>query len=166
MAAAEVVFAADSTAVQAQITMATHAGIPSQALAAVSMANLAACFAPTPVEGCRWLIDLLPQEQGKLDRALRDAVLPLATSFDDRTALRTYPGGEIVATAWDRRRVALAAYRDRLAEDYDPAAVLRSLLHDHHVRAVAVDPGGERLTNRLARAVAQRQIALIPREKQ
>lgn len=166
MAAAEAVFAADSTAAAAQITMTTHAGIPSQAVAAVSMANLAASFAHTPVEGCRWLIDLLPQEQGKLDRALRDAALPLATPSEDRAALRTYPGGEIVAAAWDRRRVALAAYRDRLAEDRDPATVLRSLLHDHHVRAVAVDPGGERVTNRLARAAAQRQISLIRRGRQ
>lgn len=166
MAAAEAVFAADSTAAAAQITMATRAGIPSQAVAAASMANLAACFAPTPVEGCRWLINLLPQEEGKLDRALRDAALPLATPSDDRAALRTYPGGAIVAAAWDRRRVALATYRDRLAEDRDPATVLRSLLHDHHVRAVAADPGGERVTNRLARIAAQRQISLISRESQ
>lgn len=166
MAAAEAVFATDSTAAQAQITMTTRAGIPSQAIAAASLANLAACFAPTPAEGFQWLIDLLPQEQGKLDRALRDVALLLATPFGDRAALRAYPGGEIVAAAWDRRWVALAAYRDRLAEDRDPAAVLRSLLHDHHVRAVAVDLGGERVTNRLARAAAQRQIALIRRGRQ
>lgn len=160
------VFAADSAAALAEITMATRTGIPTQAIAAASMADLAACFATDTEEGCRWLIDLLPQEQGRLERSLRDAALLVAGTADDRAALSAHPGGEIVAAAWDQRQVTLAAYRQQLAEERDPATVLRSLLHDHHVRAVGVDPDRERVTNRLARAAALRQIALIRRRKQ
>lgn len=61
---------------------------------------------------------------------------------------------------WDHRRAALAAYRDTFLRDGDGQLVLRTLLHDHHLRAVGVDPGVEKVTNRLARAVAQRRIAL------
>lgn len=161
--AAENVFAADSAAALAEIMMATRAGIPSQAIAAVSLADLAACFATVPEVGWRWLIKLLPQEQGKLDQSLRDATLLLTSTPDARTALSTHPSGEIVAGAWDHRRVALVAYREQLAGERDPATVLRSLLHDHHVRAVGVDPDREQVTNRLARAAALRQIALLRR---
>jgi hypothetical protein len=97
---------------------------------------------------------------------LRDAALLLTGTADDRAALSARPGGEIVAAAWDQRRVALATYREQLAEERDPATVLRFLLHDHHVRAVGVDPDRERVINRLARAAALRQIALIRRRKQ
>lgn len=160
------VFAADSAAALAEITMATRAGIPSQAITAASLADLAACLATVPEAGWRWLIDLLPQEQGRLERSLRDATLQLVDTAEDRAALSTHPGGEIVAAAWDKRRVALAAYREQLAEERDPATVLRPLLHDHHVRAVGVDPDRERVTNRLARAAALRQLALIRRRTQ
>jgi class I lanthipeptide synthase len=163
--AVEDMFATDSAAALAEITMATRTGIPSPAIAAASMADLAACFA-TPEVGCRWLIDLLPQEQGRLERSLRDAALLLVGIPDDRAALSAHPGGEIVAAAWDQRRVALATYREQLAEDRDPATVLRSLLHDHHARAVGIDPDREHVTNHLARAAALRQIALIRRRKQ
>jgi len=81
------VFAADSAAALAEITMATRTGIPTQAIAAASMADLAACFATDPEEGCRWLIDLLPQEQGRLERSLRDAALLVAGTADGRAAL-------------------------------------------------------------------------------
>ncbi len=159
--ALEDVFAADSAAALAEITMAARAAIPSDAIAAASMADLAACFATSPEAGWRWLIEFLPEERGRLDRSLRDATLLLAGTPDDRAALSVQPGGGVVAAAWDHRRVALAAYLDKLAEERDPATVLRSLLHDHHVRAVGIDPDGERVINRLARTAALRQLALI-----
>ncbi|MGH3930024.1 MAG: thiopeptide-type bacteriocin biosynthesis protein, partial [Pseudonocardiaceae bacterium] len=162
--AAEQVFATDSAAALAEMAMTTRVGIPSSAIAASSMADLAACFAALPEIGCRWLIDLLPQEKGRLQRSLRDAALLLVGADDNRAALRAHPGGAAVAESWDQRRVALAAYRERLADERDPVTVLRSLLHDHHVRVVGVDPDRERVANRLARVVAQRQIALIHRD--
>lgn len=161
--AVEDVFAADSTAALAEIRFATRTGIPSPAIAAASMADLAASLATVPEVGWRWLTDLLTQEQGKQDRSLRDSTMLLAGTADGRAALSTHPGGETVAAAWDHRRVALAAYREQLTEERDPATVLRSLLHDHHVRAIGVDPDRERVINRLARTAALRQIALIRR---
>jgi thiopeptide-type bacteriocin biosynthesis protein len=159
----EDVFAADSTAALAEITMATRTDIPMQAIAAASMADLAACFATDPEVGCRWLIDLLPREQGRLEQSLRDAALLVADTAGNGGVLSAHPGAEAVAAAWDRRQVTLATYRQQLAEERDPATVLRSLLHDHHVRAVGVDPDSERVVNRLARAAALRQIALSRR---
>lgn len=161
-AAVEGVFAADSAAALAQIRLATDTGMPHQAITAVSMSDVAAFLAAAPEGGHRWLVDLLPQEHGKLDSSLREAALHLA-SVDDWAELRGLPGGQAVAKAWDQRREALAVYRDLLGQDGDHTAVLRALLHDHHVRAVGVDPGAERVTNRLARAVAQRRLALIRR---
>jgi hypothetical protein len=42
----------------------------------------------------------------------------------------------------------------------EPGVVLRTLLHEHHIRAVGVDPTFEKETGRLARAVALRLLAL------
>lgn len=161
-AAVEGVFAADSAAALAHIRLATNTGMPNQAIAAASLSDVAASLTATPEAGYRWLVDLLPQEHGKLDSSLRAAALRLAS--DDWAELRGLAGGQTVAKAWEKRREALAVYRDRLSQDGDHTTVLRALLHDHHVRAVGVDPGAERVTNRLARAVAQRQLALIHRD--
>ncbi|HWR46967.1 MAG TPA: hypothetical protein VN327_05015 [Pseudonocardiaceae bacterium] len=122
------------------------------------MSDVAASPAATPEAGHRRLVDLLPQEHGKLDCSLREAA-PRLVSVDDWAELSGLPGGQTVAKAWEKRREAVAVYRDRLSQDDDQTTVLRSLLHDHHVRAVGVDPGAERVTNRLACAVAQRQMA-------
>ena len=164
MAAAEEVFAADSAAALAQITTATRTGIPAQALAAASLAGLASSFAPTPTQGLRWLIDVLPHEPARPERSVRDATLELADPVGGRRALCALRGGENVAAAWDRRRAALAAYRARLAGQLDPCSVLRSLLHLHHVRSLGMDPERERVSNRLARAAALRQLALSGQE--
>jgi thiopeptide-type bacteriocin biosynthesis protein len=158
MVSAEDVCAADSAAALAQISMAVRLGMSSQAVAAVSMVELAVGLATMPEEGLRWLVDLLPRERGKLDRSLRESALSLADTTED-PALHAHSAGEAVAVAWERRLMALTAYRARLAGERDPATVLRSLLHDHYVRAVGVDPDRERVTNRLARAVAQVRLA-------
>lgn len=158
MAAAEDVFAADSAAALAQIEMTARTGTPAQALTAAGLLDLAISYAPTPDQGLSWLINDLPQEQGKLDRGLRAAALLLADPRDTWAALRATPGGENVVAAWERRRVALGSYRARLTEQRDPRTVLRSLLHMHHVRAIGVDPDRERVSNCLARTVALRQI--------
>jgi thiopeptide-type bacteriocin biosynthesis protein len=158
--AVEQVFATDTVAAIAQLTMAEAAGLPAQALAAASMAQLAAAFAPDPEYGCRTLIRCLKQEGGALERTLRDHALDLADPAGDFQALRALPGGEAVAAAWRTRDVALAAYYRSLAEQRDPATVLHTLLHEHHVRAVGVDPEFEKVSGRLARAAALRRLAL------
>ena len=62
-----------------------------------------------------------------------------------------------IADAWRCRRLAAAAYARLLTEPathLQPGAVLRSLLHMHHIRAHGIDPDRESITYRLARAVA------------
>lgn len=65
-----------------------------------------------------------------------------------------------MAGAWQARHVALTAYRDSIGPFPGPITALRSLLHDHYVRVLGVDPDAEAITNQLARAVALRGLAL------
>jgi lantibiotic biosynthesis protein len=158
--AMEEVMATDSAAAIAQLCWSARTGTSNQAIAAASMTDLAASLAATPEAGVRCLLDLLPQEHGKLDRRLSETALGLVGA-DDWAQLGSLPDGQTVMRMWDQRRAALAAYRDRFLPDGVGQLVLRTLLHDHHLRAVGVDPGAEKVTNRLARAVAQRWIALL-----
>ncbi|MDX8053817.1 lantibiotic dehydratase [Lentzea sp. BCCO 10_0798] len=160
LTAAERVFTTDTAAAIAQLTAAQETGIPSQALAAASMAHLAAAFVSDPAAGYRTLLDCLPQEHGPLDRTLRDHALTLADPDQQHRGVRALPGGDAVAAAWRARDTALSTYRDVLRQQgREPAGVLRTLLHEHHVRAVGVDPMFEKETGRLARAVALRLLA-------
>lgn len=159
MDAAHEVFATDSAAALAQITLAIRTGLPPEAATAASLVDLAASYAETPDIGMRWLITHLPHEQGKLDQSVRDVGMRLADPRDGWATLCATPGAETVTRAWARRRTALAAYRTQLALQREPYSVLRSLLHMHHVRTIGVDPDRERVSHRLARASALRQSA-------
>jgi thiopeptide-type bacteriocin biosynthesis protein len=159
MAAAHEVFAADSAAALAQITLAGRAGMPPEAVTAAGLVDLAVSYTDTFAAGMCWLIEQLPQHHGPLDRSLRETAVRLADPDDNWAALRAQTGGEDVLTTWQTRRAALGVYRDHLARQRDPQPVLRSLLHLHHVRTLGVGPDRERVTNRLARAVALRQVA-------
>ncbi|KPM50635.1 lantibiotic dehydratase [Frankia sp. R43] len=160
LAAAELVFAADTLCATAQITAAQTSGISAQALAAASMVDLAVSFAPDPQAGYQALVGCLQQEHGALDRTLRDQALDLADPGGDHQAVRALTGGEAVVRAWNARAIVLAPYYQALARQRDPQTVLRTLLHEHHVRAVGVDPTLEKETGRLARASALRHLAL------
>jgi len=157
--AAEQVFAADTTAAITQLRVADQAGISSQALAAASMAQLAAGFATDPASGYRTLLTCLRQHTEPADRTLSDQARDLTDPTDEFRSLRALPGGDAVAAAWQTRHEALRAYHDSLLPQRDPAGVLRTLLHEHHVRAVGVDPEFERKTGHLARAAAMRCLA-------
>lgn len=162
-AAAELVFTADTQCAIQQLAAAARGEVPAQAWAAASMLSIAAAFAVDEPSGCRTLVACLPQQTGKLDRALRDHTLRLADAAHDRTALDGIPGGGAVAAAWHARATALAGYLRALtdhSEHIDAAGVLPALLHDHHIRAIGVDPAFEKVTNRLARAAALRRLAL------
>lgn len=158
MQAAEAVFAADSHAVLTQLRSAEHRdSAPAPALAAASMVNLACSFHTEPAEGLRWLIEAVRTPSGPApERALRDTALRLADPRDNWAAIRTMPGGDDLAAAWQHRRRALIAYRSALEESgqHDPTAVLGDLLHLHHVRMAGIAPDAERECLRLARAAA------------
>ncbi|UJW32457.1 lantibiotic dehydratase family protein [Saccharothrix sp. AJ9571] len=161
LTAAEQVFATDTTAAIAQLAAAQASGIPAQALAAASMAHLAASFAPDPQTGYRALLGCLRQEHGPLDRELRDQALEMTDPDPQYRAVRALPGGDAVGAAWRARDTALHTYHGVLAQQgREPGVVLRTLLHEHHIRAVGVDPTFEQETGRLARAVALRLLAL------
>ncbi|MFE9952947.1 lantibiotic dehydratase [Streptomyces sp. NPDC005531] len=154
MDAAHRVFEADSAAALAQIqlTERTDAFAP-QALAAASGLNLITHLAPSAAEAEEWVVRNLPQGTGRLDRALRNQVLELAAP-EGASALAALPAGSQVTEAWQARAAALATYRNTLARERAPLTVARSLLHQHHVRALGVSPSTEATTLRLVRTAA------------
>ncbi|WP_157440205.1 hypothetical protein [Actinokineospora inagensis] len=95
------------------------------------------------------------QQTRPLDQTLRDHTLALV----HRPAIAAIAHGPTLLSAWAMRAQELTAYAATLDQQRQPT-VLRALLHDHHVRAVGVDPTFEKETFRLARAVARRHLAL------
>ncbi|MGI5457632.1 thiopeptide-type bacteriocin biosynthesis protein [Streptomyces sp. CA-249302] len=152
--AAHRVFAADSAAGVAQIRAAADDAAAAQALTAASLFDLAVWFTGDTDQASDWLTRTLPQERGPIPR---DRIaLAQALADPEHTALQALPGGPDVIAAWRQRAAALTAYRQQLATGHSPDSVLRSLLHEHHVRALPVDPDHERTTGRLTRACALR----------
>ncbi|MFD6754949.1 lantibiotic dehydratase [Micromonospora gifhornensis] len=157
LAAAEDVFAADTACVIAQIAAAADLGLSAQALAAASMARLAAAFATDEKSGYRALLRCLPHRTGPLDRALCEQTLRLADpSIDTR---QPHIVEEALVNAWSIRDTALRRYFRALTAQRDPSGLLPTLLRDHHIRALGIDPTFEQSTNRLARAAALRALA-------
>jgi thiopeptide-type bacteriocin biosynthesis protein len=155
MAAAEQVFAADSRALLAQF--ADPSRPHAQVMCTANFVAIATGFAGGIDAGMKWLIDHARPEswcphpgQGVADTAVR-----LADPRHDWVALRTATGNAAVADAWAARRRTLADYRACIAvEGSDPGALLASLLHAHHVRAVGTDREDERTCLHLARSAA------------
>ncbi|MFF2847386.1 lantibiotic dehydratase [Streptomyces sp. NPDC058001] len=146
MDAAHDMFAADSAAALAQIRLTSHTGIAPQAVAAASLVDIATRLLPSAEDGWRWLIDNVPAH-GRPARPERTQALQLHAAG----------GGTGLADVWTQRGRTLAAYRHTLTtEQHTPDTVLRSLLHQHHVRALGVDPTSEAATLHLARTVALR----------
>jgi thiopeptide-type bacteriocin biosynthesis protein len=162
LTAAEKVWAADTAAAVAQLAMAA-AGTPGQAVAAASMTQIAAAFSPRPATGYQALVRCLDQGTGPTGRSRRDLACSLADPSGGFAALRALPGGDAAASAWARRDTALAGYREQLRAQRNPGTVLRTLLHEHHMRALGLDPAFEKQTGRLARAAALTRLALAGR---
>ncbi|RSM52340.1 lantibiotic dehydratase [Actinoplanes sp. ATCC 53533] len=155
--AAEAVFASDSRAAAAQIRASSAAGIPPAVLCALSMTRIAAAFGGTTGdEGLRILLNVLSTRTQPAARALTDRVRALA---GDAGQLADLPEGAALVTAWHDRDIALRRYRTLLPAAIDSAQMLTTLVHDHHIRAVGVDPKTEQATNRLARAAGLRLLA-------
>ncbi|MFN2494974.1 MAG: thiopeptide-type bacteriocin biosynthesis protein [Pseudonocardiaceae bacterium] len=158
MAAAEAGFAADSAAVLTQLRATRrHSGPHPPAVLAASLVDLAITVTEGVEQGMRWLIGHLraPSLPAPARQVHHHAIL-LADPTDGWAGLRAQPGGEDIATAWARRRAALAAYRATLVGSGENTlkAVLPDLLHLHHARMVGIDPDTERACRRLARAAA------------
>jgi thiopeptide-type bacteriocin biosynthesis protein len=166
--AAETVFAADSAAALAQLTLAASDTVTrtGQAITAASMLDLAAAFSPTSDEARQWLIDNAPRTLATAaGRELRTRAIDLAAR--GHRSLAGLPGGERVLAAWDRRRTALSAYRATLLDaGIEPQIVLADLLHLHHARVAGPHLDRERTCLHLARAAALSQNARIGRAGQ
>ena len=155
LAAAELVFSADSNVLAAQFAQSPRPH--HQILAAANFVAIAVGFTCSVETGMSWLLQhakstpiRAPQRE-----VLRQAVR-LADPTDGWAALRETSAGDATAAAWATRHQSLRAYRVLLAEavGFSVDDVLVSLLHAHHVRAVGVDPDDERICLRLARAAA------------
>ncbi|WP_442737933.1 lantibiotic dehydratase [Streptomyces pseudogriseolus] len=156
MSLAEDAFAADSRALAVQFAQSTRPH--RQVLAAANFVSLATAFTGSTAAGMDWLIahgritDPRP-----LDRTVRGRAVRLADPTDGWAALRAVPGGAAIASIWSERDEALVRYRQQLDASgggIDPDLVLDSLLHAHHIRAVGIDKGDERMCVRLAHAAA------------
>ncbi|MBN1170628.1 MAG: lantibiotic dehydratase [Micromonosporaceae bacterium] len=162
MAAAERVFATDSTAALAERVTATRATIPIDAVAAASLVDLAIAFTGDTTTGMRWLRDRLPHEPTTVDRTLHTAAVGLVTPQDGWARLHAVDADGALLRAWQDRRTALVDYRRQVDEHRSSDQVLASLLHLHHIRVHGIDPDRERLGRRLARAAALRWTATHP----
>ncbi|GAB3733958.1 lantibiotic dehydratase [Nocardiopsis nanhaiensis] len=156
MEAAEKVFADDSAAVQAQLRLVDGAesSLDRQALTAASMVRLTMAMALCPDEGAAWLLNR-PRSGPSLPRAAARQAVHLADLSSQELEQHSY--GVEVVKAWRSREEACAHYArvlNRHASDPSPQRVSGSLLHMHHNRAVGIDPPGEELITRMARAVA------------
>ena len=160
MAAAEALFAADSTAVLAQLTTLNQdRQIHPYALSAASLVDLAAAVTGDESAGMRWLLDHpeLADQAHVADREMLRQAISLAGLRRNGQTLDALAGGAGVRAAWQARRHAAAGYVDALAAGpthLRPRSVLVSLLHLHHVRAHGIGPVAEARTHRLARAIA------------
>lgn len=145
---AEAVFTADSAYALAALQGPAADGIDGRALAAVGMVDIA-CGLLGPDEGMQWLANR-PAPPARVERGVSDQAVALVR----HTTPRARGWGEALAQAWHRRAVALALYRERLAESMDLDSVLESLLHMHHNRLRGLDREDERICRRLARQSA------------
>jgi lantibiotic biosynthesis protein len=163
MACAENAFAADSAVALVEMQMADQSAVPLDAVTAAGLVDLAVSFAGSLDSGMSWLIRNLAHEPASANRPAHTAAMLLADPVDNWAAMCATPGGDAVLATWHQRAEALAAYRERLAEQRDPLTVLPSLLHLHHVRTLGIDPERERLVRRLARAAALRWSSITAR---
>ncbi|MGN3958251.1 lantibiotic dehydratase [Streptomyces sp. WAC8370] len=145
---AEAVFTTDSAYTVAALQGPGADGVDGRALAAVGMVDTA-CGLLGPDEGMRRLANR-PAPSARVERGVSDQAIELVR----RTTPRARGWGEELAQAWHRRAVALALYRESLAESMDLDSVLESLLHMHHNRLRGLDREDERICRRLARQSA------------
>ncbi|MEU5839620.1 lantibiotic dehydratase [Streptomyces diacarni] len=156
--AAEDVFRTDSRALLAQLRLPKRP--PRRALVTAHTVAIASAFLGSASAAMQWLIANIPARAPEpLPRHELTEAVRLADPRDQWQALTAVPGGTAIVQAWRDRDRALSVYRERLlgphAQGIGLDDVLRSLLHVHFVRAVAVDFPEEAICLYLARAAAQ-----------
>ncbi|GAA4237279.1 hypothetical protein GCM10022254_48970 [Actinomadura meridiana] len=143
---AESVFVADSRFVLALLT---HVRGPKPVVVtALSMFDVATAFLGDRDQAATWLSRETPKATP--DRADVEQVSRLARG----RLLHDVPGWPQIAGAHQQRADAFGRYRSALPERTNIDAVLHSLLHMHHNRAIGVDREGEAVCLRLARQAA------------
>jgi lantibiotic biosynthesis protein len=151
--AAETVFAADSSVVATMLRQQPAPEIDVGPIVA-NMVGIVSGFFGERSKAMAWLAEQpAPSapalERPALKRAIRIAVDP-----------NRIPGWETdIEAAWHQRAEALAVYRKTLPPETNVAAVLESLMHMHHNRAIGIKPEGERTCRRLARQAARSVVA-------
>ncbi|RBM14154.1 lantibiotic dehydratase [Streptomyces sp. PT12] len=150
MEAAEAAFVADSRTVAAALRHPSARAVPATALVAMGMTAITRGFLGSH-DGMGWLATRPVPAAAVVDRAVKDQALDLSLKELPDPLLR---GAAELGQAWQRRAAALASYRESLPEDADVDAVLESLLHMHHNRAVGMDREDEKACRALARQVA------------
>ncbi|MFH8987129.1 lantibiotic dehydratase [Streptomyces sp. NPDC017940] len=151
MEAAEAVFCADSHAVAAQLRHQPYSDdLDPAALVALDMVDICRGLLGSPDEALQWLA-ARPAPDVVVDRTIA-AQVTSAT----RTGRWDDPGQcpEPAAKARQDRASALDTYRRALPRGVDVGAVLESLLHMHHNRALGIDRDRERACRRMARQAA------------
>ncbi|PJF01555.1 hypothetical protein CUT44_02540 [Streptomyces carminius] len=156
MAAAEAVFAADSTATLAHLDCATSSGAHPHALATAGLLDLVTAFTGDMSAAMRWLLDhITTRTAGHPARPLHQEAMRLADPTDGFAVVRALPGGHALTTAWTARRQALTHYRTTLAATGTrPETVLPSLMHLTFLRMAGIDRHGEDICSRLVRSAA------------
>jgi lantibiotic biosynthesis protein len=157
LAAAEVVFTADSRTVLTQLAQPTRPH--HYVLAAANFAAIAIAFTGQVTAGVRWLIDHVPAKSpAVVPRPVFAQAQRLADPRQDFHALRGVPGGAEVVATWAARAQALAAYRSHFTgpdtDGVDPDAALGSLLHTHFLRACGIQAEDKAVCLYLARVAA------------
>ncbi|GAA3852356.1 lantibiotic dehydratase [Saccharothrix violaceirubra] len=144
--AAEDVFATDSRAVLAGLVHPPDDDLAATVPTALTMFDLATAFLGSRTSAADWLHRSSPAASP--ERADVTAITRLVREG------RPAPASRDVTEAREARAGALARYRHALPETADVDAVLHSLLHMHHNRALGVDRDREAVCLRLARQAA------------
>lgn len=151
--AVEDVFVADSATVAAMLRHLPFVDAELVPLVVANMVGIVFGFFGDPGDGMEWLASRGVASAPAVDREIADRAVQLAV---EPAALSGIPGwADDVDPAWQSRADALIAYRKTLPPEVDLDAVLESLLHMHHNRAVGIDPDHERACRRLARQSAR-----------
>lgn len=151
MEAAEAVFVADSSVALTEMRRQPDGAIDPTALVAINMVAIAEGFLGTFDDAMTWLLDSPAPMGSPVKRSVLNQVI---SSVRHGAWGSPNLNGQEVSSTWEARSAALKKYRMTLPDGTDIDAVLESLLHMHHNRALGINRDRERSCRRLARQAA------------